>query len=1265
MCSGPHGSARGWARVLLWLMLGISPDRHVWSCGSSSCDLLLTQSPGQLTSPCYPQKYPNSLSCRWRLQAPAGSVVQLSFLDFELEEAPGCIYDRLVVNTGHAHLSFCGPTASGLTLNSSQNVMELLFTSDFSVQKRGFLASVRHVAVALRNQKVTLAGSSGGGGTEASGSVSIPELSQLTVCFELEGLQHQQQRDWIFSYWDGGGSMQLGLALDQSGVLLSVGGVTCFVESVVTAADFSSSSMRSFCILWSSVGTVAAFLDGSYWSRPCAASRGHSVPGGGNFRLGGRQHPGGSIYNLRLWDAAMAPQELRQLSCWAPGNVLDWDNSYWEVPPGQAQTDGTLSCSVSPPHSPDCSTPGSGCPAASSSADATNTLATNLHVPDLSKPKPPLPTASMSLTISSSIHTMSTASSRSPSPPSSRSPASSVSDSFADVLFYRVSMLLELQEPTPSRDHLQSAVSLWLNDTFHNWTHEVDVDAVSLLPLGAAGHVGSFSCRALLLHYYVSNQSLDQSLVSERISRHRAHLGAGLLLRTDSIRLALIENCVAETTLHYRWPGTRPGVTHLLPCFPNKEETASRTCLIDSQEHHSYWSPPDTSNCTDIDDLQVSAESAAGVAQQLAVISDNPLSTEEVSKIVSKLHQIVNVAKLNVSLASTVVSIISNVLSSETSLVTSSERALRTVEELLQRVDFEGPSLAITSRHLSLGILTFNVTNFNGTSFSAFRLPNSSDPQISFDSDSVSPLAQVFLPPSLLSGLSLDSSSRTRIHFMFFSSVRLFQSDPGSQALGSYVVASSVSNLSIRGLTEPVQIQIAHLTDQPPLRPVCVFWDFNLSGGVGGWSSDGCRLSPASARQDTSTCLCDHLTHFGILMDISGISPHMDQRTTQVLTFVTYVGCGISAVFSAATLLTYLAFQKLRRDYPAKILMNLSTSLLFLNLVFLLDGWLSAMHSHGLCVSVALFLHYFLLTSFTWMGLESVHMYIALVKVFNTYVRRYMLKFCLLGWGVPALLVATVLAVNQDSYGLQEFGGGASGEQASEFCWIQSAAVFYSTCVGYFCLIFLLNTAMFVVVMMQICGRSGQRSKRSVREEVLRNLRSVVSLTFLLGMTWGFALFAWGPVSVAFIYLFSIFNSLQGFFIFIFHCLLKENVQNQWKKVLWCSPPRLSENSDSRTAKTQKVSSERLNKSVSSTSFSTGTNWTCKTRSLTWFTRRDAADTRASGGPEGSSSEAEPNSSMLPVSQMIDKMRGYCSARSENFYKNILMSDTFNNSTGF
>lgn len=91
--------------------------------------------------------------------------------------------------------------------------------------------------------------------------------------------------------------------------------------------------------------------------------------------------------------------------------------------------------------------------------------------------------------------------------------------------------------------------------------------------------------------------------------------------------------------------------------------------------------------------------------------------------------------------------------------------------------------------------------------------------------------------------------------------------------------------------------------------------------------------------------------------------------------------------------------RKLRRDYPSKILMNLSTALLFLNLSFLLDGWIASFDIDGLCIAVAALLHFFLLATFTWMGLEAVHMYIALVKVFNTYIRRYILKFCIIGWG--------------------------------------------------------------------------------------------------------------------------------------------------------------------------------------------------------------------------------------------------------------------------
>lgn len=98
-------------------------------------------------------------------------------------------------------------------------------------------------------------------------------------------------------------------------------------------------------------------------------------------------------------------------------------------------------------------------------------------------------------------------------------------------------------------------------------------------------------------------------------------------------------------------------------------------------------------------------------------------------------------------------------------------------------------------------------------------------------------------------------------------------------------------------------------------------------------------------------------------------------------------------------LLFHLRLRKLRRDYPSQILINLSLALLCLNLVFLVNSWLSSWGLYGLCVAVASTLHYFLLASFTWMGLEAVNMYFALVKVFNVYVPSYILKFCALGWG--------------------------------------------------------------------------------------------------------------------------------------------------------------------------------------------------------------------------------------------------------------------------
>lgn len=84
-------------------------------------------------------------------------------------------------------------------------------------------------------------------------------------------------------------------------------------------------------------------------------------------------------------------------------------------------------------------------------------------------------------------------------------------------------------------------------------------------------------------------------------------------------------------------------------------------------------------------------------------------------------------------------------------------------------------------------------------------------------------------------------------------------------------------------------------------------------------------------------------------------------------------------------------------------------------LYFLIPSIFSLPHQIACAVFAAL-LHFFFLAAFTWMFLEGVQLYIMLVEVFESEHsrRRY---FYMVGYGVPALIVAVSAAVDYRSYG--------------------------------------------------------------------------------------------------------------------------------------------------------------------------------------------------------------------------------------------------------
>ena len=73
----------------------------------------------------------------------------------------------------------------------------------------------------------------------------------------------------------------------------------------------------------------------------------------------------------------------------------------------------------------------------------------------------------------------------------------------------------------------------------------------------------------------------------------------------------------------------------------------------------------------------------------------------------------------------------------------------------------------------------------------------------------------------------------------------------------------------------------------------------------------------------------------------------------------------------------------------------------------------------------------------------------------------------------------------------------------------------------------------------------------------------VFSITFLLGLTWTLAIFAVGNADLTFSYLFAIVNSLQGFSLFFFQCVLNEDIRKRWYRVCCpkCAPPEDDGNS--------------------------------------------------------------------------------------------------------
>ncbi|ETE73560.1 CD97 antigen, partial [Ophiophagus hannah] len=387
----------------------------------------------------------------------------------------------------------------------------------------------------------------------------------------------------------------------------------------------------------------------------------------------------------------------------------------------------------------------------------------------------------------------------------------------------------------------------------------------------------------------------------------------------------------------------------------------------------------------------------------------------------------------------------------------------------------------------------------------------------------------------------------------------------------SKVVSAFVSHNETAALSSPVSFSFNHPKPEskPDVKVICAFWKPTDRGGH--WSQKGCkRLNTSTANR--TYCRCNHMTSFAVLMAFYDVeaspnkkilllthlecsTPLEEHPSTQGsdkicheikskqaqggkkkdwgLSIITKVGLVVSLICLFFSILTFL-FCRAIQGIRTTIHLHLCLSLFAAHVIFLGTGISSKTTA---CAVVAGLLHYSFLCVFCWMLLEGVQLYLMVVQVFNTHSLKHWHIF-LVGYGFPAVLVGISAAINSKGY-------------SSRNCWLSRERGFLWSFLGPVSFIIMVNVVVFLITVWRLSEKFADINPdlTKLKKQRVFTITAIAQLC-ILGITWIFGLFQFSNQTLVLSYLFTIFNSLQGLFIFLLHCVLKKQVRDDYYRWL-------------------------------------------------------------------------------------------------------------------
>ncbi|XP_076078431.1 uncharacterized protein LOC143048571 [Mytilus galloprovincialis] len=331
-----------------------------------------------------------------------------------------------------------------------------------------------------------------------------------------------------------------------------------------------------------------------------------------------------------------------------------------------------------------------------------------------------------------------------------------------------------------------------------------------------------------------------------------------------------------------------------------------------------------------------------------------------------------------------------------------------------------------------------------------------------------------------------------------------------NRSVGSDMISVSFGQ-AIDILTENITIRFEQNKKVPFTDPKisCGYWNFSARS----WANSGCYLQQTES--NVSTCTCNHLTNFAILMSPSDFEiTDLHQIALEIITFI---GCGLSILGCTLTLITYYIFWRYVKNEWTVILSNMCVVLVIGYSVFLSSTTVT--DNDIACIIVTAVLHYVFLVVFFLMLCEgiSVARYVTVVFKRKSEVRFY-LPFA---WGVPLVIVGITLGVTR-----------LKGYHSEKYCWLSTNNFVFMAFVGPALLIILINIGIIHVVLKVIYSTNAMMNER-LKKKVRAGVKCMAVLIPVLGLSWLFGILAFNEDTIIFQYLFGISTSLQGFIIFI------------------------------------------------------------------------------------------------------------------------------------